>query len=111
MARFVKGQSGNPAGRKPGSRNKNNHIWEICDEIGVDPFVVLAEIAAGKLKKTGRSGFVKVGVYTRKEAAAELCQYLMPKLKSIDYSVGQGEGLNVYINTNPPKESPNENEE
>ncbi|WP_112478753.1 DUF5681 domain-containing protein [Vibrio variabilis] len=32
MARFVKGQSGNPAGRKPGSRNKKSLIDEGTKE-------------------------------------------------------------------------------
>jgi hypothetical protein len=101
--KFLPGQSGNPAGRKPGSKNKltyKNEVWEACVKASVDPFLVLAEIAAGKLEKPDGSP-EKINAYLRKEAAAELCQYLKPKLKSIELKNESGEGFQLIINTKP----------
>jgi hypothetical protein len=85
---FQPGQSGNPAGRRKGSKDKRHYkaeVWEACEKVGVDPFVVLAQIAAGILE-TPEGVREKINAYLRKEAAAELCQYLKPKLKAIELS-------------------------
>jgi hypothetical protein len=100
---FKPGQSGNPAGRKKGEKNKltyKREVWEACVEANVDPFLVLAQIAAGKLE-TPEGTPEKINAYLRKEAAAELCQYLAPKLKSIEHKGGTGESFQLIINTKP----------
>lgn len=100
---WVKGQSGNPTGRKPGEKNKltyKKEVWASCVKASVDPFLVLAQIAAGTLR-TADDLPEKINAYLRKEAAAELCQYLKPKLKSIDHKVNDGEGFQLIINTQP----------
>lgn len=107
LSRFAPGQSGNPSGRKPGSKNKltyKREVWEACVQVGVDPFVVLAEIAAGVLLKPD-SQPEKINAYLRKEAAAELCQYLKPKLKSIELQNKEGQGFNFYFNSPTPEEN------
>jgi hypothetical protein len=109
---FQPGQSGNPAGRKKGSKNKNDYkkqVWEVCEAVGIDPFEVLALIAAGKLEKIDGTP-EKITAYLRKEAASELCQYLKPKLKAIEISSDDGKALNFYFNTAPGQEN-EENEE
>lgn len=100
---WQKGQSGNPAGRKPGEKNRLTYkkdVWEACVTASVDPFLVLAQIAAGTLK-TADDIPEKINAYLRKEAAAELCQYLKPKLKSIDHKVNDGDAFQLIINTQP----------
>lgn len=109
---FEPGKSGNPSGRPKGAKDKRQYkkeVWEACEQVGVDPFVVLAEIAAGVLKKP--EGMPeKINAYLRKEAAAELCQYLKPKLKSVElkndptepvqFIMNFGNGNTIPCNTN-----------
>jgi hypothetical protein len=104
---FKPGQSGNPNGRKKGSKNKLSYtkqVWGVCEEVGIDPFQVLALIAAGKLEKVDGTA-EKIDAHLRKEAAAELCQYLHPKLKAIELKTDDGKGLNFYFNSPPPEPS------
>lgn len=110
---FTPGQSGNPAGRKPGSKNKLSYkkdVWETCVDVGVDPFRVLAEIAAGILRKP-KGTPERIAVYLRKEAAAELCQYIKPKLKSMEIKGDSSEEFSLIINTVPFKAQVKHNEE
>jgi|GEM_PF-6221654 len=97
---FQPGQSGNPAGRKKGLKDKRHYkqeVWEACEKVGIDPFVVLAEIAAGVLKKPDGVP-EKINGYLRKEAAAELCQYLKPKLKSVELRNDPEEPVQFIMN-------------
>lgn len=83
---FKPGQSGNPSGRRKGAKDircYKREVWEACEIVGVDPFLVLAEIAAGVLEKADGTP-ERINAYLRKEAASELCQYLKPKLKAIE---------------------------
>lgn len=80
---FEPGQSGNPTGRPKGSLNKFSKlklysITETLNEMECNPFQILAELAM-----TAKSDYVKV------QAASELCQYIEPKLKSIEHKGDQ----------------------
>ncbi len=63
------------AGRKPGSKNKRISVLEICQVIGLDPFVEMAKIAQDIRHKY------------RYDALKELCQYIEPKKKHTDVTV------------------------
>lgn len=103
---FKPGQSGNPKGRPPGSKNKLvYHVGEICEREGCNPFEVLAQIAAGKLQSGDDFIEMKRAIRLRMEAAAELAQYLSPKLKAVELSNKDGEGLQLFINTTLPADN------
>jgi hypothetical protein len=113
---FKPGQSGNPAGRKKGAKTKKSFYFEAvaaCDRLGVNPFEILARIASGELLKIDGVSPEKIDAKLRMDAAAELCQYLAPKLKSIEHKGDIGEGFQLFINTVPfkPQENNHENEE
>jgi len=63
------------SGRKPGSKNKRSSVLEICQGLGLDPFVEMAKIAQDVRHKY------------RFDALKELCQYIEPKKKHTDVSV------------------------
>lgn len=97
---FKPGESGNPSGRGKGVKNKISYtkqVWEACEEVGVDPFIILAEVAAGILK-TRNGKFLKISANVRKDAAAELCQYLKPKLKSVELKNDSAEPIQFIMN-------------
>lgn len=99
---FEKGKSGNPGGRPPGSKNKIRHdVGEICRELGCSPFRVLALIANGDAETLELSADQKrfLTVRLRMEAAAELAQYLSPKLKSIELKNDEESPFTMTINT------------
>ena len=95
---YKKGESGNLKGRPVGTTKKYlieraSAITETLDSVGCDPFLVLADIALN-----GRSEKIKC------EAAAELAQYLTPKLKSVELSTKDDKGFNFYFNSQPPEQ-------
>lgn len=65
-------------GRKPGSKNKRLSVLEVCQSIGLDPFLELAKLASNPEEPR------------RMDALKELCQYIEPKKKAIE--------LNANIN-------------
>lgn len=73
-------------GRKKGSTNKSNLAQAACEKLGVDPFAILAEFAKSSTDKR-----------LRFDAAKELAQYMLPKLKATEISNGEGEGFRVII--------------
>jgi hypothetical protein len=62
-------------GRKPGSKNKRSSILEICQSIGLDPFLEMAKIAQQPHN------------IHRFDALKELCQYIEPKKRQTDVSL------------------------
>lgn len=99
---FQPGQSGNPAGRKPGSLNKSTlAIKETAKRLGVDPFEVVLLFAKGDWKALGYDSEKQVVGYSesgeaieeyiiqpqlRAKCAIDAVQYLAPKLKSIEHT-------------------------
>jgi hypothetical protein len=77
--KFQPGKSGNPAGRKPGSKNKRTLLLrELCAEKNFNPIEFLIEVAQNKEIEWG----------TRIKAACEINSCLNPKLKAIEHSGG-----------------------
>lgn len=107
------GALGNPktGGRKRGSRNKSSlSILEKAQKLNIDPLEILLCFAAGDWKSLGyesektivRSKDVENEQYviepsTRMRAAAEACQYLYPKLKSIDNRISSSDGSEAKL--------------
>ena len=70
---FPKGVSGNPEGKRKGTKNKIRYdVLKILDEHNFNPFIKLIELA-----ENARSEHVKL------EATTELAGYVAPKLKQI----------------------------
>lgn len=100
--RFQPGNSGNPKGKPKGTKNKIRfEVAEILARENCDPFKVLAQIALGNIEYNNER---PITGYLRKEAAAELCTYVAPKLKAIELSSEQLENFTVMLNYAPPKE-------
>lgn len=96
MAKFQPGQSGNPKGKPLGTKHKFSKlkalsVAETLDAAECNPFQILAELAMN-----GRSEKVRC------EAASELCQYIEPKLKSIEHKGDKENPLKVYLNFGTP---------
>jgi len=98
---FKKGKSGNPAGRKLGSKNKlNRNVDEICSKFDCNPFEILALIATGKIVDCEYISDDQKKYFTIRlmmEAASELAQYLAPKLKSIEHKGDKENPVNFNI--------------
>ena len=93
---FKPGQSGNPNGRPRGSKNKIRFdAAEILKNEGCNPFKILAQIALGN---PAYNKGEPIGAYTRKDAASELCSYVLPKLKAVELSTAQKENISLLIN-------------
>lgn len=63
------------AGRRAGTPNKRTSVLEICQGLGLDPFLELAKIAQ------------KEHHDRRFDALKELCQYIEPKKKQMDMAL------------------------
>ena len=61
------------------------HVQEILDKMDCDPFEGLAEICT----KRGTNGDYFYGVEVRVPCLKELAQYVAPKLRSMEHSVGE----------------------
>lgn len=101
-ARGPKPGSPKTGGRKKGTPNKLSTLArQKAEELGVDPFEVLLYFTAGDWKSLGYDarteviGFSATGDeiidYTippelRQRAAKDACEYMFPKLKSIEHS-------------------------
>ncbi len=61
------------------------HVQEILEKLDCDPFEGLAEICT----KRGTNGDYFYGVEVRVPCLKELAQYVAPKLRSMEHSVGE----------------------
>ncbi len=94
---FVKGQGGKPKGAVSSLKRK---VREVAKNTGIDPYEVLLLFSAGNWQALGYSdetytsninehGIIKkytIDPSVRCKAAAEACQYIIPKLRSIEYT-------------------------
>lgn len=98
---FEKGKSGNPTGRPKGSKNKIRFdVGEILARNECDPFEILARIAIGDTEALHLTEEQKkyFSIRLRMEAAAELAQYVAPKLKAVEISGDKDSPVNVVFN-------------
>lgn len=75
-------------GRQKGTGNKRVPVKEMLEQMGVDPFAIMAEMAS------------KIGLYEegiRFAAAKELCKYIEPQLKSVEVKNAEGDVFRVVI--------------
>jgi len=74
---FKKGQSGNPAGKKPGTKSyKTLAIEEKLESLGCDPIKAMVELAEDKNTETS----IRAKLY------CELANYIYPKRKATELS-------------------------
>ena len=86
---FKKGISGNPSGKPKGSKKKFRFdVAAILHEMDCNPFQILADLAMDVTK----------GPRVRREAAADLCGYVAPKLKSMELTTDQEKPFSVVLN-------------
>jgi len=101
--KFKKGQSGNPGGKKKGTKNKYkmDFLQTCCDE-GFNPCLELIKIV-----RTTKSDHVKV------TACSEIASYVAPKLKAIELTVDEAVErfqLNFNVIQPEPETSNKEND-
>lgn len=58
-------------------------VRALLEDLGCDPFAILAHIAMGHAKHLGLDQAIEVG--DMKDAAKELANYLAPKLRAIEH--------------------------
>ena len=95
------------SGRKKGTPNKKkSELEKKAHDLGVDPFKILLLFAKGDwealnypgettrtVTKFGMVEKLNISVEVRMKAAAEACQYINPKLKSIEGHLEVNEGV------------------
>lgn len=98
-------------GRKKGSINKKSReLKEIAEDLGVDPFEVLLHFAKGDYKALGYAETVTkyvqggesyeeptISPELRQKSAKDACEYLHPKLKSIELKGSAANPLEVFL--------------
>ena len=75
--KFQKGRQ-KTGGRRKGVRNIRGRVEDLCNEMGYDPFQAM--IAIGTNTRNGGQ--------LRARMAAELAQYVRPKLRAVEHSGG-----------------------
>lgn len=102
-------------GRKKGSPNKpTRELKEIAADLGVDPFEVLLHFAKGDFAALGYDECVTkytkagdsyeeptIGPELRQKAAKDACEYLYPKLKSIELKGDAKSPLEMFLRMTP----------
>lgn len=94
-------------GRVKGTPNKKtSELQEIAEELGVNPFEILLHFAVGnygalnlpewtsRMTKSGEAVHEPtISPELRQKSAKDACEYLFPKLKSIEHKGKDGLGL------------------
>ncbi len=96
---FIKGQSGNPSGRGKGSVSvQNRQAAEKARELGVDPFIILLHFASNNWQELGYESAKAIDPELRVSAAKDACKYIIPQLKAVEHSSGDGTTIHIpYI--------------
>lgn len=96
---FEPGQGGRPRGAFNASTRRAK---ELSEKLGIDPIHILLLFAAGDWESLGYNGKYETKGYTKQgqeimgltieptvrcKAAAEVAQYIAPKLKAIEYTL------------------------
>jgi hypothetical protein len=115
----VPGHTNNPNGRAKGSTNKNRQVlFDKAKELGVDPFEILLLFAKGDYdslgydkyqSKAGPNGEVfevlTISPELRQKSARDACEYLFPKLKSVEFSTDEETKKSLTLAYANPKHS------
>jgi len=96
MARFVKGQSGNPKGMPKGTPMKGNKVRvtakEILDGLGFEPFREAVELFRSTKKERIKCDLI-----------IDLCNYVAPKLRAIEITQEKDSPFTITLNLAPKK--------
>lgn len=118
----IPGHTNNPNGRAVGSKNKNRQaLFDKAEELGVDPFEVLLLFAKGdfaslgyeerqfKTYGSGEDSYtideLTISPELRAKCAEKACEYLHPKLKSVEHSVDDETKKGITLAYAHPKHS------
>lgn len=100
---FVKGQSGNPSGKKKDGSERTGYkkkarlkVQEILDMLDFRPFEEMVAL----YRNDETEPRVKIDILT------ELCSYIAPKLKSVEVTGDTDKPFNVILNMAPNKNLP-----
>lgn len=75
------------AGRKKGTPNhKTQHLMNICEKEGIDPFQALCQIAKESIKTNPERAI---------SALKEVCQYVYPKRKALEIELSDEELIDL----------------
>ena len=91
------GQSGNPAGRTKGSKNKIRgrslllQIREAIKQPDYHPLIELAKMAADE----------ETEQKLRQDCQKELCKYIEPQLKAVEHTGPEGDDLRIVVTISP----------
>lgn len=102
------------SGRKKGQVSRDRKmLMDKAEALGIDPFEILLHIANGDWERLGYDapGVVKRDKYcewleltistdTRARAAADACQYMLPKLKALEIDMMIGNQGPLLLNLN-----------
>lgn len=100
---YVKGQSGNPSGKKKDGSERTNYkkrarlkVQEILEMLDFKPFEEMVALYRNEDTKDT----IKIEILT------ELCSYIAPKLKSVEVTGDADRPFNVILNMAPNKSLP-----
>lgn len=89
---FKPGQSGNPKGKPKGAKNKVKrlNVSQILESMNYEPFAELVNLA-----RNARSEKVRC------DAAIELCNYVAPKMRQVEFKNDSEAPFIISLNMSP----------